>query len=198
VARKVPHFGVKEAVFPFPMFPEVDPLLGPEMRSTGEVLGMANSFGLAFYKAQEATKSMLPEQGTVLLTINERDRKPVLVEIAKGFAKLGFRLLATSGTAAFLAERGVECQTIAKTGENRPDIVDEIKNGNIQLVINTPIGRQGKSDDSHIRKSAIRYRVPYITTLAAAKAAVQGIAAYVDNTKGTGVRSLQEYHAALD
>ncbi|MDT8391536.1 MAG: carbamoyl-phosphate synthase large subunit [Lentisphaeria bacterium] len=192
-----PHFGVKESVFPFPMFPEVDPVLGPEMRSTGEVMGLANSFGLAFYKAQEAAKATLPSAGTVLLTVSERERKPVLVDIAKSFVDIGFRILATDGTAAFLTAAGISAATIAKMGEGRPDIVDEIKNGTIQLVVNTPIGRQGKTDDSYIRKSAIRYKVPYITTLAAAKAAVQGIAEYLDNAGGTGVNPLQTYHREI-
>ncbi|MBN2448994.1 MAG: carbamoyl-phosphate synthase large subunit [Lentisphaeria bacterium] len=194
--RKVPHFGVKEAVFPFSMFPEVDPVLGPEMRSTGEVLGLATGFGVAFYKAQEAAKSTLPSEGTVLLTVSRRERRPVVAEIAREFAGLGFRILATSGTADFLKEHGIEATAIFKLGEGRPDIVDEIKNGNIHLVVNTPIGRQSKQDDSYIRKTAIRYRVPYITTIAAAKAAVQGIAAYRGD-KGA-VRSLQDYHSEID
>ena len=195
--QKVPHFGVKESVFPFPMFPEVDPVLGPEMRSTGEVLGLAGSFGLAFFKAQEATKSALPLEGTVLLTVCERERKPILEEIARGFATLGFRILATTGTAAFLKGIGVQAEEISKLGEGRPDIVDEIKNGNIQLVVNTPIGRQGKSDDSYIRKNAIAYKVPYITTLAAANATVQGISEYRANAEGAEVTSLQTHHKRM-
>ncbi|MCK5802759.1 MAG: carbamoyl-phosphate synthase large subunit, partial [Lentisphaeria bacterium] len=192
---EVPHFGVKESVFPFNMFPEVDPVLGPEMRSTGEVLGLATSFGLAFYKAQEAANATLPNEGTVLLTVCDRERKPVLVEIAQGFIEAGFSILATEGTVAFLKRNGIESKPVSKLGEGRPDIVDEIKNGAIQLVVNTPIGRQSKSDDSYIRKNAIKYRVPYITTLAAANAAVQGILAY-QNDQGA-VRSLQAYHADL-
>ena len=193
--RRVPHFGVKEAVFPFSMFPEVDPVLGPEMRSTGEVLGLADSFGLAFYKAQEAAKSQLPASGTVLLTVCSREHRPMLAEIARGFANLGFQLLATEGTAAYLRANGVETEPIFKVGEGRPDIVDRIKNGDIQLVVNTPIGRQSQTDDSYIRKAAIRYRVPYVTTLAAANAAVQGIAAFRANPEC--LHSLQEYHSNL-
>lgn len=185
------HFGVKEAVFPFNMFPEVDPLLGPEMRSTGEVLGLADSFGLAFYKAEEAVNMTLPSQGTVLITVSERDRDGV-VEVARGFVELGFRIKATNGTRKFLAAQGIEAEPILKMHEGRPHIVDGIKNGEIQLIINTPSGKLSQYDDSYIRKAAIQYKVPYITTLAAANAAVRGIAAF---RLGHGqVRSLQSYH----
>ncbi|GAF77630.1 unnamed protein product, partial [marine sediment metagenome] len=163
----IPHFGVKEAVFPFPMFPEVDPLLGPEMRSTGEVLGIANSFGLAFFKAEEAAQQLLPVSGTVLITISSKDM-PAVLEVAKQFAELGFRIKATRGTHQFLANHGIESDFILKMYEGRPNIVDAIKNGEIQLVINTPIGKLSQYDDSYIRKTAIKYKVPHITTLAAA------------------------------
>jgi len=188
------HFGVKEAVFPFDMLPEVDPLLGPEMRSTGEVLGMANSFGLAFYKAQEAAKQQLPLEGTVLITVSERDR-PAVLEVARQFDDLGFKIMATVGTHAFLAEQGIQSEHILKMHEGRPNIVDAIKNKEIQLVINTPSGKLSKYDDSYIRKAAIKHKVPYITTLAAALAAARGIAA---KRKGrTTVRSLQDYHQTI-
>ena len=193
--RKIPHFGVKEAVFPFNMFPEVDPVLGPEMRSTGEVLGMANSFGLAFYKSQQAAKSELPLQGTVLMTVTDPDKKETL-KVAREFEKLGFRIKATNGTYKHLTANGVKAEQILKMHEGRPNIVDAIKNGEIQLVINTPGGRLSKSDDSYIRKAAIKYKVPYITTTAAAAAAVKGIA----ETRSNGVapvRSLQSYHAGI-
>jgi carbamoyl-phosphate synthase large subunit len=193
-SRPVPHFGVKEAVFPFNMFPEVDPLLGPEMRSTGEVLGMADSYGLAYFKAQEAANAPLPLEGTVLITVAERDRAG-LAEVARGFAANGFSILATEGTARFLAERGIEAGAILKMHQGRPNIGDAIKNGEIQLVVNTPAGRQSVSDDSYIRKAAIKYKVPYITTVAAALAAVRGIAA-ARQGRG-GVKSLQDYHADL-
>jgi len=194
VPKDIPHFGVKEAVFPFPMFPEVDPILGPEMRSTGEVLGIADDFGLAFYKAQEGAKQMLPTEGAVLITVSSRERPDVL-EVAKRFAELGFTIKATEGTHKFLAENGVESECIFKEYEGRPNISDAIKNGEIQLVINTPIGKLSKHDDSYIRKSAIKYRVPYITTLAAALAAAKGIAA---RRKGQSkVKSLQAYHADI-
>ena len=189
--RSFPHFGVKEAVFPFNMFPEVDPLLGPEMRSTGEVLGLADSFGLAFFKAQEAAQQMLPSKDTVLITISDLD-KAAIVEVAKAFHELGFTIKSTKGTGEHLARHGIPNETILKMHEGRPNIVDGIKNKEIQLVINTPSGRMSQYDDSYIRKAAIKYKVPYITTAAAAVAAVKGIAAI---RRGHGrVKSLQEYH----
>ncbi len=189
--KNIPHYGVKEAVFPFNMFPEVDPLLGPEMRSTGEVLGMADSFGLAYYKAQEATQLILPDQGAVLLTVSEADR-PAVGEVARQFHQLGFKILATNGTHRFLKECGIESKSIMKMHEGRPNIVDAIKNNEIQLVINTPSGKLSNHDDSYIRKTAIKFKIPYITTLAAALAAGRGIAA---NQRGHGtVKSLQSYH----
>ena len=189
--RIIPHFGVKEAVFPFPMLPEVDPVLGPEMRSTGEVLGIANSFGLAFYKAEIAAQQLLPAEGTVLITVSPEDR-PAVFESAKQFAELGFTIKATQGTGQFLASRGIKTDLILKIYEGRPNIVDGIKNGEIQLIINTPSGKLSQYDDSYIRKTAIKYKVPYITTLAAATAAAKGIAAY-RQTKPE-VKSLQSYH----
>ncbi|HLA82519.1 MAG TPA: carbamoyl-phosphate synthase large subunit, partial [Thermoleophilia bacterium] len=193
-ARPIPHFGVKEAVFPFNMFPEVDPLLGPEMRSTGEVLGMADSFGLAFAKAEEAAGQRLPLEGTVLITVADRDRGLVL-EAAKEFHSLGFRIRATVGTQAFLAEHGIVSDHILKLHEGRPNIEDAIKNGEIQLVVNTPAGKSSEFDDSYIRKAAIRHKVPYITTTAAAMAAAKGIAAR--RAARGRVRSLQSYHASI-
>ena len=192
--RKIPHFGVKEAVFPFNMFPEVDPILGPEMRSTGEVLGMADSFGLAFFKSQQAAKQQLPFDGTILLTVNDSDKKAAL-EIAKQFRKLGFKIKATEGTHKFLADNGVESEHILKMHEGRPNIVDAVKNNEIQLIINTPEGRISKHDDSYIRKAAIKYRIPYITTTAAASATAKGIAARQNGS--APVKSLQAYHAGI-
>jgi len=192
--KSIRHYGVKEAVFPFNMFPEVDPLLGPEMRSTGEVLGLAASFGLAFFKAQEAAQQLLPSEGTVLITVSEKER-PAVLEVAKEFDRMGFKIKATNGTHRFLAEHGIESEHILKMHEGRPNIVDAIKNKEIHLVINTPSGKLSKYDDSYIRKTAIKYKVPYITTLAAAIAAAKGIAAY---RKGKGsVRSLQSYHGDI-
>ena len=187
----VPYFGVKESVFPFNMFPEVDPVLGPEMRSTGEVLGLGRSFGQAFFKAEEAATPALPTSGAVLITVNPNDR-PAVLEVARQFSELGFRILATRGTHAFLSESGVIADFIFKVNEGRPNILDAMTNQQIQLVVNTPIGRMGKEDDSYIRKSAVKYRVPYITTLTAAMAAAKGIAAQRQSTDG--ICSLQEYH----
>jgi len=193
--RSIPHYGVKESVFPFYFYPEVDPVLGPEMRSTGEVLGMADSFGLAFYKAEDAAQGRLPSEGTVLLTVADRDKGPGLVEAVKGFASLGFRLKATEGTQTFLARHGIETERAYKMREQRPDISDEITNGEIQLLINTPRGKASKADDSYIRKAAIRYKVPYITTIPAALAAAKGIAAI--RGRVPEVKSVQEYHAGI-
>jgi len=192
--KSISYFGVKEAVFPFNMFPEVDPILGPEMRSTGEVLGIADSFGLAFYKAQEAANQTLPDGKTVLITVSDMD-KQFIIEVARQFDELGFMIKATNGTHKFLAEHGIKTEAILKMHEGRPNIVDAIKNKEIQLVVNTPSGKMSKYDDSYIRKAAIKYKVPYITTSAAALAAARGISAF---RKGHGrVRSLQSYHADI-
>ncbi|MBN2103794.1 carbamoyl-phosphate synthase large subunit [bacterium] len=192
--NKIHHFGVKEAVFPFNMFPEVDPILGPEMRSTGEVLGLADSYGLAFYKSQEGTQSPLPLKGTVLITVADRD-KPGILEAARFFKKLGFKILATKGTRNFLAKENISSDLALKIKEGRPNIVDIIKNEEIQLIVNTPRGPLTEIDDSYIRKSAIKYKIPYITTTAAALAATRGIEARQNNH--TIVQSLQVYHANI-
>ncbi len=197
VSRNIPHFGVKEAVFPFNMFQEVDPILGPEMRSTGEVLGIAGSFGLAYYKAQEATQSCLPLSGTVLISVNDQD-KPAALETAREFAQIGFNIKATAGTYKFLQENGIKCEEIKKLFEGRPNIVDAITNGEINLVINTPSGKRSKQDDSYIRKAAIKSKVPYLTTMAAALASAKGIAAYKNDDHSIArLKSLQEYHADI-
>ena len=192
--RSVPHYGVKESVFPFYYYPEVDPVLGPEMKSTGEVLGMAESFGMAFYKAQDAAKSCLPLTGTVLITVADKD-KPGVIDVVRRFADLGFTIKATAGTRNFLAEHGFTAELANKMRENRPHIEDNIKNGDIQLVINTPRGKASKVDDSYIRKAAIMHKIPYITTVAAALAAAKGIEAC--KAQPTELKSLQQYHADL-
>ncbi len=191
----IPYFGVKEAVLPFEKFPEVDPVLGPEMRSTGEVLGLAETFGLAYYKSQEAAGSPLPtEKGKVLFSLSEKT--PDGVQAAKDFAALGDEIVATEGTAAFLSAQGVACTVVAKIGEGRPDVLDAIKNRAVKLIVNTPSGRRdARADDCRIRQAAIKYRVPYLTTLAAASAAAEGIAS-ARHGKGE-VRSLQSYHASI-
>ena len=195
--KKIPHFGVKEAVFPFNMFPEVDPILGPEMRSTGEVLGIADSFGLAYYKAQEATQSSLPVSGTVLISVNDQD-KPAALETAREFVKIGFKIKATGGTHKFLQENEIMSEEIKKLYEGRPNIVDAITNKELNLVINTQSGKRSQNDDSYIRKTAIKYKVPYITTMAAALASAKGIAAYIENNLPEAkLKSLQAYHADI-
>ena len=192
--RVYPHYGVKESVFPFNMFPEVDPLLGPEMRSTGEVLGLADSFGLAFYKAYEAAGLVLPKEGTVLVTVADRDKQTSLPAIAK-LSDMGFKILATENTAAFLSRHGVPARTIKKVHEGRPNILDALANREIQLVINTPAGKDSIYDDSYIRMAAIKHRVPYITTPAAAVAAAEGIRAAREGA--SAARSLQDYHSEI-
>ena len=191
----IPYHGVKEAVFPFNMFPEVDPVLGPEMRSTGEVLGLSESFGEAFFKAEEATQTMLPLEGTVLLSICDKD-KPELLDIAKLFKDAGFKFAATGKTFDMLNEAGYDVKKVAKLYEGRPNVSDAILNKEVSLVINTPIGKQSHHDDSYIRKAAIRAKIPYITTMAAARAAAVGILA-VKNGEISEVKSLQELHASI-
>jgi len=192
--RSIKHYGVKEAVFPFNMFPAIDPLLGPEMRSTGEVLGMADSYGMAFFKSQEATQSPLPVKGTVLITIADRDKNRI-IEFARNFRDMGFNILSTAGTKQFLEEQGVPATLILKVHEGRPNIIDAIKNGEIDLVVNTPAGRLSEYDDSYIRKDAIKYGIPYITTTSAALSATKGIK---ERQNGKyHVRSLQDYHSSI-
>jgi len=193
--HKLPYVGVKEAVFPFNMFPEVDPVLGPEMRATGEVMGIADTFGLAFYKAEEAAGSKLPLEGNVLLTVSDKDKK-YLLPIAKRIKKLGFKIYATEGTGEFLKDNGIENTVAQKIHGGRPNIADMIKNKEIQLIINTPVGRSGKYDDSYIRMMAIQHKIPYITTLTAAEASIEGIEA-MQKSKVLP-KPLQDYHKELD
>jgi carbamoyl-phosphate synthase large subunit len=193
--KTIKHYGVKEAVFPFNMFPAIDPLLGPEMRSTGEVLGLSDSYGMAFFKAQEATQSQLPVSGTVLITIADRD-KDLIIETAQNFRDMGFTILSTGGTRLFLEKHGVASTLILKVHEGRPNIVDAIKNREIDLVVNTPAGRLSEYDDSYIRKNAIKYKIPYITTTSAALSSTKGIK---ERQNGEyKVRSLQDYHLAIE
>ena len=171
--HEIPYYGVKEAVFPFNMFQEVDPVLGPEMRSTGEVLGLSASYGEAFYKAQEAAQMRLPLSGTVLISVSDRD-KPEVAEIAREFCRAGFQIIASKHTCELIREAGMEAQMVYKLHEGRPDMRDLITNGKIDLIINTPVGEE-RLDDSYLRKAAIKKKVPYMTTMAAAKATVSGI-----------------------
>ncbi|UCD54839.1 MAG: carbamoyl-phosphate synthase large subunit, partial [Candidatus Omnitrophota bacterium] len=192
--HKLPYVAVKEAVFPFNMFPEVDPLLGPEMKATGEVMGIADTFGLAFYKAQEAAGTKLPLKGNVLLTVADKDKRSLL-PIARQIKSLGFNIYATEGTSRFLRERGIENTLVKKLHEGRPNIADTINNKETNLIINTPIGRSSKYDDSYIRMSALKHKIPYITSLTAAGASVEGIESM---TKSNSLpKSLQDYYKCL-
>ena len=191
----IPNYGVKEAVFPFNMFQEVDPILGPEMRSTGEVLGLSRSYGEAFFKAQEAIQSKLPLEGTVLISVNRKDKEEV-VEIARGFAEDGFRIVATGGTYDLITAAGIPASKVKKLYEGRPNVADMITNGEIQLIVNSPVGKDSVNDDSYLRKAAIKAKVPYITTIAAARATVEGIH-YVKSHKGSELKSLQELHSEI-
>ena len=193
--QDIPYYGVKEAVFPFNMFQEVDPILGPEMRSTGEVLGLSASYGEAFYKAQEATQSKLPLSGTVLFSVNDRDKKEV-AEIAEEFHKAGFDIIATGRTCDLITEAGIPAKKVKKLSEGRPCILDHINNGEVSLIINTPLGKDALSDDSYLRKAAIKAKVPYMTTMAAAKATADGLL-YMKNNAQSEVKSIQELHAEI-
>ena len=193
--KKFKHCGVKEAVFPFNMFQEVDPVLGPEMRSTGEVLGMAADFGEAFFKAEEATQTVLPQNGKVLISVNDRD-KAELVEVAAGFHDCGFDIVATGGTYDMIVAAGIPAEKIFKLDQGRPNVLDAITNNQVSIVINTPNDKKGANDDSYIRKGVIKARIPYVTTMAAAKASIEGIKA---RKQGNGsVKSLQEYHSEIE
>ena len=191
----IPNYGVKEAVFPFNMFQEVDPVLGPEMRSTGEVLGLSASYGEAFYKAQEATQSKLPLEGTVLISVNNKDKAEV-VDVAKAFHEVGFKIVATGTTHRLITEAGIPADKIKKLSEGRPNILDAMTNGDYQLVVNSPAGKESMTDDSYLRKAAIKGKIPYMTTMAAAKATAEGIR-YIKEHGDSTVKSLQELHSEI-
>ena len=193
--RNIPYYGVKEAVFPFNMFPEVDPILGPEMRSTGEVLGLSTYYGEAFYKAQEATQTKLPLSGTVLISVNRKD-KPEVVEIAKLFDEAGFNILATGNTHKIITEAGIKAEFVKKLHEGRPNIYDLITNGDIDMIVNSPSGKESANDDSYLRKAAIKAKVPYVTTVAAARATIKGIL-YLQKNGDGDVKSLQQLHSEI-
>ena len=186
------YFGVKEAVFPFNMFPEVDPVLGPEMRATGEVMGMADTFGMAYFKSQEASGMPLPLGGKVLVSVAKRERAELL-PIVSELCALGFELVATEGTGKYLDENNIPHKVVCKLNEGRPDVSDLIKNREVSLIINTPLGKLSKIDDSNIRMQAIQYKIPYMTTIAAAKATVAGIREA--KAGDSELKSLQEYQA---
>ncbi len=193
--KVIPYYGVKEAVFPFNMFPEVDPILGPEMRSTGEVLGLSGSYGEAFFKAQEAIQSKLPLEGAVLISVNKKDKDEV-VEIAGSLAKDGFEIVATDGTCDLITAAGIPAKKAKKLYEGRPNVGDMITNGDFALIINSPIGKNSVHDDSYLRKAAIKAKTPYITTVAAAKVTAEGIH-YLKTHEGSEVKSLQELHSEI-
>lgn len=193
--QNIPNYGVKEAAFPFNMFQEVDPVLGPEMRSTGEVLGLSRSYGEAFFKAQEAVQSKLPLEGTVLISVNAKDR-PEVTEIARSLSEDGFKIIATGSTYDLISSSGIPAEKVKKLYEGRPNILDMITNGNIQLIINSPVGKESVHDDSYLRKAAIKAKIPYMTTIAAAKATADGIH-YVKTHERSEVKSLQTLHSEI-
>lgn len=194
--QNIPYYGVKEAAFPFNMFQEVDPVLGPEMRSTGEVLGLSQYWGEAFFKAQEGIQSKLPVSGKVLISVSDKD-KPEVVEVAKSFEKNGFEILASKNTCRLLVENGVKAEEVKKLKEGRPNMMDIILNGEVDLIINTPIGSDRANDDSYLRKAAIKKKIPYMTTMAAAKATASGINT-IKERGNSEVKSIQELHAAIN
>ncbi len=193
--QSIPYYGVKEAAFPFNMFQEVDPVLGPEMRSTGEVLGLSPSYGEAFYKAQEAVQSTLPLEGTVLISVNRKDKAEV-VEVARSFSEDGFNIIATGNTYELISGAGIPAKKVKKLYEGRPNILDMITNGDIDLIINSPVGKDSVNDDSYLRKAAIKAKVPYMTTIAAAKATADGIH-YLKTHPTSEIKSLQILHSEI-
>ena len=192
---EIPYYGVKEAAFPFNMFQEVDPILGPEMRSTGEVLGLSPSCGEAFLKAQEGVGSKLPMSGKVLISVNRKD-KAEIVDVAKAFHETGFEIVATGNTYELITEAGVPAEKINKLSEGRPNVLDAITNGDFDLIINSPVGKDSINDDSYLRKAAIKTRTPYMTTVAAARAAVEGIS-YLKKHESCDIKSIQSLHAEI-
>ncbi len=193
--QQIPYYGVKEAVFPFNMFPEVDPILGPEMRSTGEVLGLASTVGEAFFKAQEATQTRLPLEGTALISVNRKDKAEV-VEVAGLLHEAGFHILATGNTCRLIQEAGIPAELVKKLYEGRPNVLDMITNGKIDLIVNSPVGADSVHDDSYLRKAAIKGKIPYMTTIAAAKATAEGILC-IRNSGNGEIHSLQELHESV-
>jgi carbamoyl-phosphate synthase large subunit len=190
----LPYFGIREAVFPFANFPQVDPLPGPGIQSTGSVLALDNSFGLSYFKSQKAIGSPLPFSGCVLITVTDAD-KPSILEPARKFKEMGFSIKATKGTQAFLEKYGISAKSVKKLGFGRPNLVDAIKNGDIDLIINTPSGKESQIDDAYIRKAAIECKVPNLTTPAGALAAAKGIAARLKGSPQ--VRSLKDYYVLM-
>lgn len=191
----IPYFGVKEAAFPFNMFQEVDPILGPEMRSTGEVLGLSSSYGEAFLKAQEGVGSKLPMSGKVLISVNRKDKEEI-VDVAKALHDNGFDIVATGNTYELITGAGIPAEKINKLYEGRPNVLDAITNGDFDLIINSPVGKDSVHDDSYLRKAAIKSRTPYMTTVAAAKATVEGIS-YLKKHESFDIKSIQSLHSEI-
>ncbi|NQT29281.1 MAG: carbamoyl-phosphate synthase large subunit, partial [Candidatus Saganbacteria bacterium] len=185
------HYSVKEAVFPFNRFPGVDPVLGPEMKSTGEVMGIDADFGIAYMKAQVAAGQKIPTEGKVFISVNDRDKRKI-IGIAKRIAALGYQIVATAGTAEVLRKTGLEVELVEKIGEGRPDVLDLIKNNEVKVLINTPGSKKTKLDETKIRSGAIMRMIPIVTTLSAARATVNGLEAFAK--KGFDVKALQDYH----
>mgnify|MGYP005746343595 FL=1 len=193
--KNIPYYGVKEAAFPFNMFQEVDPILGPEMRSTGEVLGLSPSYGEAFFKAQEGVGSKLPMSGKVLMSVNRKDKEDI-VALAKRYNDAGFEIVATGNTCDLITAAGIPAKKIKKLYEGRPNVLDAITNGEIDLIINSPIGKESVNDDSYLRKAAIKTKTPYMTTIAAAKATIEGIE-YLKTHDNCESKSLQQLHSEI-
>ncbi len=193
--QDIPYYGVKEPAFPFNMFPEVDPILGPEMRSTGEVLGLSRNYGEAFLKSYEGVQSTLPTAGTVLISVSNKD-KPEAALVARDFHEAGFKIMATGMTAMMIAALGIPVEKVNKLMEGRPNILDAITNGKVDLIINTPASKNSLEDDSYIRKAAVRGKIPYITTIAAAAAAASGLR-FMNREENAVVKSLQELHGEI-
>ena len=187
------YYGVKQAVFPFNMFQEVDPVLGPEMRSTGEVLGLAETAGEAYLKSREAAGESLPREGAVLISVNNLD-KPEIPQIANAFKKCGYKLYATEKTCDLLRAAGIEAEKVSNLHDDNTDIIDLMEQGAINILINTPTGKQGHHDGSRLRKAAIRLGIPYLSTMAAARAAAEGLS-YVKRNGTGALRALQSWNA---
>lgn len=189
---EIGYIGVKESIFPFQKFPRVKMFLGPEMRSTGEVMGIAKTFGEAMAKAQESTGTSVPVNGNIFVSVNENDKKKKTVDIINKYVKMGFGVIATTGTSVFLNENGINAEQVFKVNEGRPNVVDKIKNGEIQIVINTPLGSESRFDEYAIGWEAVQNKIPFITTLSAASSFAEGI---LNTKKGTlDVKSLQDYY----
>ena len=188
----IKYIGVKESIFPFQKFPKVKMFLGPEMRSTGEVMGIAETFGEALAKAQESTGTPVPVSGNIFISVNENDKKPKTLDLIRKYTDLGFGIIATAGTSKFLTDNGIESEPVFKVNEGRPNVVDRMKNGEIQIVINTPLGSESRFDEYAIGWAAVEQKIPFITTLSAASSFAEGISKIKEGK--TSVKSLQEYY----